>query len=224
MDKENAASASVYLRYTELQYLVSMLINKKIYLTNPINWDDKNDVKIMSEYKNRKNADTIYSLCLTESKQTYHHWKVFSGGKSGVCIAFHKSLFDEWCRKNKLTCRSVKYYDAKQSESMALPGNGIEVDDLPFIKYGDYSDEREVRVISRGVNEQRNVMSIGFDLSMIGAIGINPWLDEETFLAICKMISNIEEGHFLHVEKSTTLHNNKWFDNIIFASRIGGVK
>jgi hypothetical protein len=53
-------------------------------------WDDENDAHYIAKYKRLKHAVAVLALCFTESDETYHHWKVFSHGKDGVCIEFDK--------------------------------------------------------------------------------------------------------------------------------------
>ncbi len=78
------------LRYTSLPVLLDILSNQELTLLNPATWDDRNDSYYIELYKKRKKLKTLLALCFTTKSETYHHWKVFSDGISGVCVQFKK--------------------------------------------------------------------------------------------------------------------------------------
>ncbi|SHF08518.1 hypothetical protein SAMN04487965_1330 [Microbulbifer donghaiensis] len=80
-------------RYTELPFLIDYLETKEIALLNPKSWDDRNDSYYLQQYGVTTKQSSLYSLCLTETNETYHHWRIFSHGASGVCIEFHIGMF-----------------------------------------------------------------------------------------------------------------------------------
>jgi hypothetical protein len=77
-------------RYTELPFLLDFLRTREIALLSPSSWDDKNDAHYLDAYAKAKaeaksaSPGAVRALCMTEASETYHHWKVFSSGSSGM--------------------------------------------------------------------------------------------------------------------------------------------
>ena len=107
-------------RYTELPFLIDYLTSNELFMPSPMNWDDRNDSAYLEHFAQLNNHRKIFVLCLTEAPETYHHWKVFSSGSSGVCIEFHKAKFEEAIRNNDEIKRS-KVQGCKPNPSQA-PG------------------------------------------------------------------------------------------------------
>jgi hypothetical protein len=68
------------------------LLNKKIVLLNPSSWEDRNDSHYLERYKADKKLKTLVALCFSKKRETFHHWKIFSGGPAGVCVEFDKDM------------------------------------------------------------------------------------------------------------------------------------
>jgi hypothetical protein len=79
-----------FLKYTNIVALLDTLLDKRIFLLDPNLWEDKNDSYYISIYKQRENLKTVLAICFAEENETFHHWKVFSGNISGVCIEYKK--------------------------------------------------------------------------------------------------------------------------------------
>lgn len=77
-------------RYTDLPGLIYLLQGRCITLVDPLTWDDQNDSYFLRLYKEHRKLACVLALCFTRSTETYHHWRVFAGGSSGVCISFHR--------------------------------------------------------------------------------------------------------------------------------------
>src|ERR1700745_856554 len=77
-------------RYTDLPALIHLLRRKCITFLDPATWDDKNDSYYMELYKENKGLKTGLALCFSMTSETYHHWRVFAGGASGICIRFKR--------------------------------------------------------------------------------------------------------------------------------------
>ena len=71
-------------RYTSLPVLLDMLVHKKIVLLKPSSWEDKNDSYYMERYREERNLETLVAICFTKKRETFHHWKIFTNGASGV--------------------------------------------------------------------------------------------------------------------------------------------
>lgn len=72
-------------RYTDLPFLFDYLRTRELALLSPKSWVDKNDSYFVEQYAKAKGFQSTYALCLAEAPETYHHWKVFTTGSSGVC-------------------------------------------------------------------------------------------------------------------------------------------
>jgi hypothetical protein len=66
------------------------LKEKKITLLDPRSWDDSNDSYYLKLYQEKKGLQSVLALCFTRASETYHHWRIFADGSSGVCISFRR--------------------------------------------------------------------------------------------------------------------------------------
>lgn len=162
----------VLRRYTNLPSLIDIIQNKTLTLLDPRSWTDTNDVYVMDQYKEHsgKNINTLLALCFTEAEEeTFHHWNVFAGDSSGVCIVFDKqALIESVNGKNKIRHRSVTYISSDDQ----LTQHSIE--EIPFLKRSGYEDEREYRFIFEDTLELNALVGFEFDLSCIEGIIFSP--------------------------------------------------
>src|SRR6266404_8446488 len=123
--------SSIYLRrYTNLPALIHLLREQKLTLLDPTSWDDQNDSYYLALYRERKKLQSVLALCFSEARETYHHWRVFSDGSSGVCIRFSRSELLKIVRPHSgIQARAVNYRTLKELKAQRLA-----VKDLPFLK------------------------------------------------------------------------------------------
>ena len=76
-------------RYTSLPIALDVLANRHITLLSPETWEDRNDAYYLEQYKQQRKLNTLVAICFSICSETFHHWKVFSGGPAGVCIEFN---------------------------------------------------------------------------------------------------------------------------------------
>jgi hypothetical protein len=81
----------VLRRYTDLAAAMNILQTRTLTLTDPSRWDDGNDRYGMAEFKRRQGLQTLLAMCFATCAETYHHWRVFTEGKSGVCFEIDKA-------------------------------------------------------------------------------------------------------------------------------------
>jgi hypothetical protein len=187
-----------------------MLRNRKITLLNPANWDDSNDSYYLRLYKNNKNLGSVLALCFTEAVETYHHWRVYSSGNSGVCICFNKEQFlDQIGKKTSIRSNPVEYKTISRA-STANPA----IDDLPFLKRYGFLDEKEFRLVydSKKAIKARD-FSIG--LNCIDRIIINPWLNKPLFIVLRDTLRSLPDCEKLNIRQSSLVNNREW-------KRLGG--
>jgi hypothetical protein len=51
----------------------------------------QNDSYFLRLYREQQRLKSVLALCFTEATETYHHWRVFAPGPSGVCVAFKRA-------------------------------------------------------------------------------------------------------------------------------------
>ena len=97
-------------RFTTLPALLDLLRRRKIVLRDPSTWEDKNDVKIILEYKRQKKIPNLFAVCFCVGGETVHHWKTYADGISGCCIEFDKKRLLKCFRGVPgVRCRYVVY-------------------------------------------------------------------------------------------------------------------
>ena len=111
IDPREIPAVSEYLRrYTDIPALIYLLTEQKITLLDPESWDDSNDSHYLALYRDKKKLKSVLALCFTQANETYHHWRVFAGGASGVCIRFKRSeLLSATKKRAGLRTGSVTY-------------------------------------------------------------------------------------------------------------------
>ena len=192
--------------YTELRFLIHLLNKTRLTLVSPRSWDDTNDSFYIETYKKHKMLKTIFALCFTETRETYHHWKVFSGTTSGVSIAFYKSKLVSWAKAHGLRCGSVKYYNVKE-----LREKKSNIDNMPFTKRKAYIDKNEFRLLYENDELEYRVMKFEIEPDiMIRRIRINPWLPKPIVASVRDTIRSIEGCESLEVYRTTLVDNLQW--------------
>ena len=118
--------------------MLDILHRKKIVLLDPSSWDDRNDSFFLEQYKTKSSLKTLLALCFTESSDTYHHWKIFSDGISGVRITFlRRELLDVFKDNPNVMMNCVKYKTVRN-----LRETTPQLTDLPFLKRIAFKDEK----------------------------------------------------------------------------------
>jgi len=85
------AGSGLFLnRYTSLPIALDVLAKKHITLLSPETWEDRNDAYYLERYRDERKLRSLLAICFSLHRETFHHWRVFSSGSSGVCIEFDK--------------------------------------------------------------------------------------------------------------------------------------
>ncbi|MGB5081258.1 MAG: DUF2971 domain-containing protein, partial [Burkholderiales bacterium] len=123
--------SDTYLRrYTDIPALIYLLNERKITLLDPQSWDDSNDSHYLTLYKEKKKLESVLALCFTQAGETYHHWRVFADGSSGVCIRFKRpELLSAIKKQPGLRTRTVTYLTLEE-----IRDKKPAIHDLPFLK------------------------------------------------------------------------------------------
>ena len=172
--------------FTTLPFLWNMIDTSSLFLTEPSNWTDKNDVcsvKRFMELKYPCHAEEklkhkFFAMCLLGGGETNHHWDIFAQGPSGCCIKFDGEKFWAWYSKLQSNARfgtlAFRKVDYRLHKELTKPNRrkgqkAPTLADLPFIKRNVYSGEKEWRLVWHGRSTD-SVRALEFDLTMIKKI------------------------------------------------------
>ena len=199
-------SEPIFGRYTDIPSLINLLSRKEITLLDPSTWDDQNDSGYLKIYKEKMNFGSVLALCFTEEPETYHHWKVFAPGNSGVCIHFHRDkLLNAIKDIEDIQHRSVDYVEIK-----TLENNRPKTKDLPFIKRYPFRDESEYRFIYTTMDSSITNKNIGIDLNLISHIIMSPWLNDVLAESLKLTLKSIDGCKDIRMYSTTLKENKNW--------------
>jgi hypothetical protein len=192
-------------RYTSLPIALDVLVQKKITLLNPETWEDRNDAYFLERYREEMNLQSVLAICFSRHRETFHHWRVFSSGCSGVCIEFDKSLLQSIPNQPAYRHGNVEYYWIKD-----LQKDKPRLDKWPFLKRKPFEDEREYRIIFETASESLRAHSIPINFGSIRKITLSPWLPKAVATSVMDVIRNIPECAGLKVSCSALIDNAGW--------------
>ena len=193
-------------RYTSLPILLDILNRKSLTLLDPRFWDDKNDSYFLELYKKHLKLKSVLALCFAEAAESYHHWKIYSGSPSGVCIEFEKDIL--------LNCiDGVKGFRAdkvKYKEIDRLKNDDLDIRQLPFIKRYAFKDELEFRLIYESKLENIPSKDVPIYISGISRIIFNPWVPKSVYDSVKAVIEKIDGCNTITIIQTSLIENNQW--------------
>lgn len=193
-------------RYTTLPSLLDLLVTKHLTLLTPDSWDDKNDAFYLQQYKDKKKLKAVYAMCFTEGNETYHHWRVFSGGNVGVCITFvYGNLMSYLEAAPQIAHDEVRYSRVKD-----LDKKPPTVAALPFVKRSAYSDEREYRIVYSDRKDALLAKRMPVGLDSIYKVTLSPWLPLSLYGSTKTAIRSIPGCAKLQVRRTNMLDSEQW--------------
>lgn len=202
-------------RYTDLPALLYMLKNKCLTMLDPATWDDKNDIYYLKEYKDANSFKTVLVLCFTEAHETYHHWRVFAGGTSGVRITFKKDELLEHLKKLEgIVHGRVEYTVLKEIRKKQL-----QVKDFPFKKRYGFLDEQEYRLVYTNKKKAISLKNIPIPISCIKRVTLSPWIARPLSNSLKRTIRTIEGCEDIKITRSTLIDNTEWKNQTIDATK-----
>ncbi len=202
---KNKKSSRKLSRFTTLPVLLDLLRRKKLVLLNPDTWEDRNDAKIILEYKKRKKIPNLFAVCFGIGDETIHHWKTYANGISGCCIKFEEeSLLNSFKRKRNFRWGDVEYMKVKKAENTKIP-----IDRIPFTKRWPYRCENEFRILWEGKTD-RSTIDVPIDFNSINKITISQGIPAEVYKSIKELLRD-EIGNPEHkINRSTLFENKRW--------------
>lgn len=194
-------------RYTTLSSALHLLQTRQLTLLSPNKWDDANDVAFMEFFREAQGIPSVMAACFAMSKETYHHWKVFTDGMEGICIEFdRKALTNSLHATPGILLGPVNYLQVRELQAFEEK----QIDKLPFAKRDGYKDEREWRVIARCEEPGRQTYEVDIDLSAINRIVLNPWLPPVLADNLRGVIRSINGCERLKIEASRLTNSDQW--------------
>ncbi len=193
-------------RYTTLPILIDMLWRKQITLLSPQSWEDRNDAYYLERYQQEKKLGSVLALCFSGKRETFHHWRVFSHGSSGVCVEFNTKEFLTCLRgKPEFRFDRVQYSPIETLEKVSpLVGQ------WPFLKRLPYKDENEVRIIYESTSVGELSKPLGFDVDAIKRVTLSPWMPRPVAQSVAALLESIEGCSAIQVNRSTLIENGRW--------------
>ena len=193
-------------RYTSLPILLDILVGKQITLLSPSSWEDRNDAYYLEQYKAQKKLKTVLALCFSEKRETFHHWKIFSDGSSGVCIEFDKEELIGGLDQNiGYRCRRVNYRFITDVRSK-IPS----IDDWPFLKRKPFEDENEFRIVYENEQVDEQIKQIPIRTKSIRKITLSPWIPETVAKTVIDVIRQLPDCRPLTINRSNLLNTAVW--------------
>lgn len=201
-------SQHILRRYTDIPSLVYMLKTSKISLLDPETWDDSNDSYFLELYRTKKKLARVRALCFTQSKETYHHWRVFAGGTGGVCVQFQKEqLLQAIARHPGIQARAVTYEKIEITEG----GNRPEVDRLPFLKRIGFEPEEEFRLVFGSAQDSADpTEDVEITPACVENISLSPWTVERVATSVGELLRQIPGWDHVTVGRSTLIDSKRW--------------
>jgi Protein of unknown function (DUF2971) len=201
------ASSSQFLnRYTSLPIALDVLAKRRITLLSPETWEDRNDAYYLERYRDERKLLTLLAICFSLGRETFHHWRIFSSGSSGVCIEFDKEkLLNSIPKGSSYQHRNVTYKWVRELEKKKP-----ELETWPFLKRKPFKDEHEYRIIYESKTENLRAKPIPIDLSAIRKVTLSPWLPDPVSPSVINIIKKIDGCGTLEVSRSSLIDNAGW--------------
>jgi hypothetical protein len=193
-------------RFTTLPILLDLLRRKKLVLRDPSTWEDKNDVKVMLEYKKRKRIPKLFAACFCIGSETIHHWKTYADGIHGCCIEFNKTKLLACFHglEDKVRWDNVIYKTREKVEAGA-----VKLDDYPFVKRWPYRFEKEFRILWQGSQKGKSV-DLDINLNSISRITLSQAMPNDVYTSIKELLRINTNGQPIEINRSTLFENSRW--------------
>jgi hypothetical protein len=186
--------------------LLYLLNERKITLLDPESWDDSNDSHYLAVYREKKDLKSVLVLCFTQANETYHHWRVFANGSSGVCIRFKRAELLEIVKvQPSIRTGTVKYLTLPEMRKKTPV-----IRDLPFLKRYAFEQEDEFRIVYESKTEKNPTLDIAIPLSCIERITLSPWIPLALSRHVKRTLKSIKGCSDLEIARSTLIGNEEW--------------
>ena len=206
MKKMMDSKRSTLKKYTTIPVLFDILARKRIALLDPKKWEDRNDWKIMEQYRKKKNKKSILATCFCYGNESIYHWNAFSKEEDGCMIAFDFGKFINHVADNYPDV----YMGVVQYKYLKELNENFKLDEIPFTKRKQYACEKEFRFIQL-FDEETTSFDIAFDHSFIKKIVLTQKMPTCISETLKKKIAAFGIPA-KKIEVSSILENKKWVD------------
>jgi hypothetical protein len=192
-------------RYTTLPIALDMLAKKRMTLLSPKTWEDWNDAYYLERYRQELKFESVLAICFSMCSETFHHWRIFSHGASGVCIEFDRAMLLQ-------SLKGAAGFRSSKVEYRYIAGTGIKcpsIERWPFMKRNAFKAEEEFRIIYES-KEESQFKHVQVDLNAIKKVTLSPWLPEPVVESVVGLIKSIDGCGHLNVNPSSLLNNAIW--------------
>lgn len=193
-------------RYTSLNVALDMLVNDRITLAGYAPWIDVNDRRGMALYQEALHYKFVGAACLSMAKETFHHWSVFAGGSSGVCIHFDVRVLLSLFQDSPYFLTGPVQYQLLD-DMRAIDASDIHA--LPFLKRKGFVAEEEFRIVGVSV-EQTEAIHIPLPRTAITRLTLSPFLHPSLVTSTVNVIHKIEGWDQLPVVHSRLTDSHTW--------------
>lgn len=198
---------AILRRYTDLPALLDVLYRRRITLLDPSRWDDRNDSYYLELYAAQQKYRTVLALCFTRTMETYHHWKIFANGASGVSIIFNKARLIKAAERAGVEHGPVEYRKLEQIKR-TLP----EKSKLPYLKRWAFQHECEYRLLytRSGPGLKRYSFDVPIPENTIQRVVLSPWMHASVAPQVIRAIKAVPGFKGLKVDHSSLINNDSW--------------
>jgi hypothetical protein len=201
-----AVTTKFLRRYTTLPALIHLLRTRCITFLDPSSWDDKNDAHFMNLYKTHKHLKSLLAVCCSMENETYHHWRVFSSGSSGICISFYRDLLVSSMK----TFESIRLGEVQYLKIKDLKTHRANIDDMPFLKRAPFGPEHEFRFVYESNATTLRPLDFLIPLECIESIYLSPWMPKEVSDSVKSVLKTIPGVKSIPIYRSTLIRNDRW--------------
>jgi hypothetical protein len=204
---KNKTSSRKLSRYTTLSVLLDLVRRKKLVLINPSIWEDRNDVKVILEYKKRKNIQGLFAACFCIEDETIHHWQAYANGFSGCCIEFDENKLLTSLKR----IREIRWGDVAYKKLSEVNKNSFDINSYPFIKRWPYRFENEFRILWEGEIPRNAIyIDVAIDLNSINKITLNQRIPDDLSTSIKEFLRDEFRNPSMKINRSTLYENSRW--------------
>ncbi|MCL1967171.1 MAG: hypothetical protein FWF67_04755 [Fibromonadales bacterium] len=195
-------------RYTSISALIDMLLNKRLFLSDPDYWKDKTDAHFLKQYAKGKE---VRALCFFKDNETNLYWELYA--KGGCMIEFDtKKLLGKIPAKSGFKKGDVEYikrndFDPKKHSKK-----------LPFIKQLRFEGESEYRIVWKG---EKKEISIPIDFNSINKIFISGDVKKEIADSLKILIQEIIGKNS---PKKIPINHSKLYENPHWKKKLTATK
>ena len=193
-------------KYTKLYYLEAILTERKLFLGDPANWPDKNDLFCIEVHNQANGIESTRVACLNNGPDRYHFWHVYGDCADGVCLWFDRCALEKDIESDGTLKSGFVVYKGKKSATSVKKGL------VPFVKRAQYTDEREFRVLREVSVLKLDQDKFSFSPLSLKRVYLNPWLDSAKVSHWKSQIKRWQQDGLEHVEvlQNESLSSDKW--------------